>query len=38
VAGTVPEFTPELEASAKALSASLGCLVVLLLSADEDEL
>jgi len=33
-----PNFTPELEASAKALSASLGCLVVLLLSADEDEL
>jgi hypothetical protein len=33
-----PNFTPELERSAKALSARLGCLVVLLLSADEDEL
>ncbi len=33
-----PNFTPELERTAKALSARLGCLVVLLLSADEDEL
>jgi hypothetical protein len=33
-----PNFTPALERSAKALSVSLGCLVVLLLSADEDEL
>ncbi len=33
-----PHFTPELERSAKALSSRLGCLVVLLLSADEDEL
>jgi hypothetical protein len=33
-----PNFTPELENTAKALSAKLGCLIVLLLSADEDEL
>ena len=33
-----PNFTPELERTAKALSTRLGCLVVLLLSADEDEL
>ena len=33
-----PNFTPELERSAKALSAKLGCLVVMLLSADEDDL
>src|SRR6185295_8697006 len=33
-----PNFTPELERTAKALSARLGCLVVLLLSADEDDL
>jgi hypothetical protein len=33
-----PNFTPEIERSAKALSATLGCLVLLLLSADEDEL
>ena len=33
-----PNFTPELERSAKALSARLGCLLVLLLSADEDDL
>jgi hypothetical protein len=33
-----PNFTPELEATGKALSARLGCLVVLLLSADEDDL
>jgi hypothetical protein len=33
-----PNFTPALERSAKDLSARLGCLVMLLLSADEDEL
>jgi len=33
-----PNFTPQLEGSAKALSLNLRCLVVLLLSADEDEL
>jgi hypothetical protein len=33
-----PNFTPELERTAKALSASLHCLLVLLLSADEDDL
>jgi hypothetical protein len=33
-----PNFTPELERIAKALSASLNCLLVLLLSADEDDL
>jgi hypothetical protein len=33
-----PNFTPALERSAKTLSAGLGCLVILLLSADEDEL
>jgi len=33
-----PNFTPEIERSAKELSARLGCLIVLLLSADEDEL
>ena len=33
-----PNFTPELERSAKALSAALDCLIVFLLSADEDDL
>ena len=33
-----PNFTPELERIAKALSAQLDCLVLLLLSADEDDL
>lgn len=33
-----PNFTPELERTAKRLSAELRCLIVLLLSADEDEL
>ena len=33
-----PNFTPELEQTAKALSARLKCLLVLLLSADEDDL
>jgi hypothetical protein len=33
-----PNFTPEMERTGKELSAKLGCLVVLLLSADEDEL
>jgi hypothetical protein len=33
-----PNFTPELERSGKTLSARLGCLIVLLLSADEDDL
>ena len=33
-----PNFTPELERVGKALSARLGCLVLLLLSADEDDL
>jgi hypothetical protein len=33
-----PNFTPELEHTAKALSARLACLIVLLLSADEDDL
>ena len=33
-----PNFTPELERSAKTLSATLRCLIVLLLSADEDDL
>jgi hypothetical protein len=33
-----PNFTPELERVAKALSARVDCLVVLLLSADEDDL
>src|ERR1700752_817389 len=33
-----PNFTPELERVAKALSARIDCLVVLLLSADEDDL
>jgi hypothetical protein len=33
-----PNFTPDLERNAKALSANLGCLLVLLLSADEDDL
>lgn len=33
-----PNFTPELERCGKTLSARLGCLVVLLLSADEDDL
>jgi len=33
-----PNFTPELERIAKALSAKVDCLVVLLLSADEDDL
>ena len=33
-----PNFTPELERSAKTLSLKLGCLIVLLLSADEDDL
>jgi hypothetical protein len=33
-----PNFTPEIDRSPKALSAVLDCLIVLLLSADEDEL
>ena len=33
-----PNFTPALESTGKALSTRLGCLVVMLLSADEDEL
>ena len=33
-----PNFTPELERAAKALSARVDCLVLLLLSADEDDL
>ena len=33
-----PNFTPELERTAKTLSATLGCLIVLFLSADEDDL
>lgn len=33
-----PGFTPELERTAKSLSGVLGCLLVLLLSADEDDL
>lgn len=33
-----PNFTPELERTAKTLSAKLGCFVLLLLSADEDDL
>jgi hypothetical protein len=33
-----PNFTPELERAAKALSAKVDCLIVLLLSADEDDL
>ena len=33
-----PNFTPELEQVAKALSARADCLIVLLLSADEDDL
>ena len=33
-----PNFTPQLEPAAKTLSARLGCLVLLLLSADEDDL
>jgi hypothetical protein len=33
-----PNFTPELERTAKTLSGTLDCLVVLLLSADEDDL
>jgi hypothetical protein len=33
-----PNFTPEIERTGKQLSARLGCLVFLLLSADEDEL
>jgi hypothetical protein len=33
-----PNFTPELERVAKTLSNSLACLIVLLLSADEDDL
>lgn len=33
-----PNFTPELEKSAKTLSARAGCLILLLLSADEDDL
>jgi hypothetical protein len=33
-----PNFTPELERTAKALSARIDCLVFLLLSADEDDL
>lgn len=36
--GVFPNFTPELEQTAKALSGRLACLVVLLLSADEDDL
>jgi hypothetical protein len=33
-----PNFTPELERTTKALSARIDCLIVLLLSADEDDL
>jgi len=33
-----PNFTPELERVAKVLSARIDCLIVLLLSADEDDL
>ncbi len=33
-----PSFTPELERAAKELSARVDCLVLLLLSADEDDL
>ena len=33
-----PNFTPELERTAKTLSSRLDCLVLLLLSADEDDL
>jgi len=33
-----PNFTPEIDRSPKALSAALDCLIVLLLSADEDDL
>ena len=33
-----PNFTPELERTGKALSARVNCLIVLLLSADEDDL
>jgi hypothetical protein len=33
-----PNFTPALEGTAKTLSAQLDCLVLLLLSADEDDL
>jgi hypothetical protein len=33
-----PNFTPELERAAKMLSARLDCLILLLLSADEDDL
>jgi hypothetical protein len=33
-----PNFTPDLERTAKTLSSRLGCLVVILLSADEDDL
>jgi hypothetical protein len=33
-----PNFTPEIERVGKDLSGALGCLVVLLLSADEDDL
>jgi hypothetical protein len=33
-----PNFTPELERAAKVLSAKVDCLLLLLLSADEDEL
>ena len=33
-----PNFTPELERTTKALSARIHCLIVLLLSADEDDL
>jgi hypothetical protein len=33
-----PNFTPELERTAKALSARVDCLVLLLLSVDEDDL
>ena len=33
-----PNFTPDLERTGKTLSSRLGCLVVMLLSADEDEL
>ena len=33
-----PNFTSELERNAKVLSARLGCFIVLLLSADEDDL
>jgi hypothetical protein len=33
-----PNFQLEMERNAKALSARLGCLIVLLLSADEDDL